>query len=767
VDNNLTVNAALTFKPAFAGSKTVRLTAEDRANGLSSGFQALGGWTVTNPPPSISSISPASIVATSGDTALTVNGSSFVAQSVIELGGIELTTTFQDSTRLTATIPASLLADPLTLPVTVLTPEPGGGVSNVKNLTITQAVTVAPSSRTVPVNWTRLFTATVSGESDQSVTWMVNDVAGGNATTGTITAGGIYISPSTVPGNNAVTVKAVSLADAAKYGTATVTITLPESDNYPRPDGSSILETAPALPQVSLEGTMAAVLDWTSRDSSAAGDDVLPAEEVLAVCHNLSELGIPHIHTTDWDTAKTYPLVAVAGVLGTNAVDNTERNALATYVQDGGTLLLWRMADSGLLSRLGVTASTTFQGTTTRPVTFDVQSGDGGVRYIDDDVEVNWPMQYWPEGTTREYTVGSATALAAWTDGLAAIVRSNLGTGRAYIFGWRLKSVLVDSELQEIQGEEPPWTNTQVLDADLARLLVRGIYETLPGDPHVRQFAPNGKPAALILTHDVDASVAYDNLPQYLALENTWGVKSTYSFTTAPYDSGWVEEMYNASGKANIQSALDQGFDIQSHSFAHFPDFDHVPFGTGSETASNYLPHFSEDLGYSIGSSALGELGVSRWLLRHDFGVEVAGFRSGYLQMPIDFLSAVQQTGYRRDSTYAAGISRGFTPFVPFSVKDGVITTYSFLEYPMGLEDPTTLTADNVAEVVNSWERVIRTNYKNNVPTVINVHPVNQPRLDAMQSLFQRISDLDLWIGDWKTFDEFWQAQGVTCSRWP
>jgi hypothetical protein len=145
----------------------------------------------------------------------------------------------------------------------------------------------------------------------------------------------------------------------------------------------------------------------------------------------------------------------------------------------------------------------------------------------------------------------------------------------------------------------------------------------------------------------------------------------------------------------------------------------------------------------------------------------VTGFRSGYLLMNTDFLSALQQTGYRRDSDYAAGISRGFTPFVPFTVKNGVITTYRFMEYPMGLEDPTTLTSDNVAEVVDSWERVIRTNYKNNVPTVINIHPVNQPRLDAMQLLFQRISDLDLWIGDWTTFDEFWQAQGVTCSRWP
>ena len=46
VGNNLTLNLAITFQPAFSGSKTVYLDAEDRPNGLGSGFQSLGTWTV-------------------------------------------------------------------------------------------------------------------------------------------------------------------------------------------------------------------------------------------------------------------------------------------------------------------------------------------------------------------------------------------------------------------------------------------------------------------------------------------------------------------------------------------------------------------------------------------------------------------------------------------------------------------------------------------------------------------------------------------------
>jgi hypothetical protein len=334
VGDNLTVNAALSFKPAFSGNKSVYLDAEDTANKLSSGWQSLGSWTANNPAPVLSSISPASIPAVSGDTQLTATGSSFLAQSVIEVAGLPLTTNFQSSTQLTATLPASMLTDPATLPITVMTPGPGGGISSAKNLTLTQAVAVTPSSKSVVVNATRQFTAGVSGETDQTVTWMVNDVAGGSAAAGTITATGIYLAPPLVPGANVVTVKAVSVADAAKYGTSTVTITLPPSDTYPRSDATSVLRSQSPLPQVPMTGSIVAVLDWTAKDADANQEDV------LAVCHSLSEMGIPHVHTTDLATATAYAVVAVAGAVVQNHVDDTERDALAAYVQGGGTLLL-------------------------------------------------------------------------------------------------------------------------------------------------------------------------------------------------------------------------------------------------------------------------------------------------------------------------------------------------------------------------------------------------------------------------------------------
>jgi len=100
--------------------------------------------------------------------------------------------------------------------------------SDTATVTITAAVTVtvSPKTATVVTSTTKQFTATVTNASNTSVTWQVNSVTGGNATTGTINATGLYTAPATVP-SGAVTVKAISVADTTKSDTAAVTVTLP------------------------------------------------------------------------------------------------------------------------------------------------------------------------------------------------------------------------------------------------------------------------------------------------------------------------------------------------------------------------------------------------------------------------------------------------------------------------------------------------------------------------------------------------------------
>ena len=84
------------------------------------------------------------------------------------------------------------------------------------------AVSIAPTSATIPVGQTQQFQATVTNSSDTTVTWSVDGIAGGNAQLGTITASGVYTAPSSTSSH---TVAATSNADSSATATAQVTTT--------------------------------------------------------------------------------------------------------------------------------------------------------------------------------------------------------------------------------------------------------------------------------------------------------------------------------------------------------------------------------------------------------------------------------------------------------------------------------------------------------------------------------------------------------------
>jgi hypothetical protein len=86
------------------------------------------------------------------------------------------------------------------------------------------AVTVSPSSVSLAASAQQQFTAIVTGTANATVAWFVDGIAGGQSTTGSITASGLYSAPST---SGTHTVKAISTADPTKSGTAAVTVTAP------------------------------------------------------------------------------------------------------------------------------------------------------------------------------------------------------------------------------------------------------------------------------------------------------------------------------------------------------------------------------------------------------------------------------------------------------------------------------------------------------------------------------------------------------------
>ena len=101
--------------------------------------------------------------------------------------------------------------------------------SRIRQLALSLLVTVAPTPVTVVVTSIQQFTATVTGTSNTNVNWLVNGVAGGNSTVGTISSSGLFQAPVIVPTPATVTISAISQADNTTFGSAQATIANPSS----------------------------------------------------------------------------------------------------------------------------------------------------------------------------------------------------------------------------------------------------------------------------------------------------------------------------------------------------------------------------------------------------------------------------------------------------------------------------------------------------------------------------------------------------------
>jgi len=85
-------------------------------------------------------------------------------------------------------------------------------------------ITIQPGSANLFLGQTQQFRAIVIGTSNTSVNWSVNGVAGGNATVGSISIGGLYTAPSILPASGTVSVRAVSAADNQTSASVSVTL---------------------------------------------------------------------------------------------------------------------------------------------------------------------------------------------------------------------------------------------------------------------------------------------------------------------------------------------------------------------------------------------------------------------------------------------------------------------------------------------------------------------------------------------------------------
>lgn len=186
--------------------------------------------TLDNPIPQITTATPTTIQV--GSFNLAVNGAHFANGAAIYFGTAALVTSRVSSTQLTATGTATA-GQVGTISITVKNPDPGTISSAGLNAQVVNStaisVQVSPTTATIRAGNQQSFSATVTGSTNQGVTWSVNGVAGGSAATGMITPQGLYTAPATLPNPNTITITiaATSAADATKQGTSAVTLQNP------------------------------------------------------------------------------------------------------------------------------------------------------------------------------------------------------------------------------------------------------------------------------------------------------------------------------------------------------------------------------------------------------------------------------------------------------------------------------------------------------------------------------------------------------------
>ena len=127
---NITIGAA-----AATGPRDVSVTNAPPPPGGSTATLT-NGFTVNNPVPTITSISPTSKTVGDAGFSLTVNGTNFTSDSVVRFNGSDQATTFVSSTQLTAAILAIDLETAGTFSITVFNPAPGGGTSSARIFTV-------------------------------------------------------------------------------------------------------------------------------------------------------------------------------------------------------------------------------------------------------------------------------------------------------------------------------------------------------------------------------------------------------------------------------------------------------------------------------------------------------------------------------------------------------------------------------------------------------------------------------------------------------
>ena len=230
----------------------------------------------------------------------------------------------------------------------------GSGSGGSGGTTQTVMIAISPTTATVPANGTQQFQATVTGSSNTAVTWQVNNVTGGTASTGTISTTGLYTAPPATVAMQ-VMVTAVASADTTKTASAAVMITA-------LPMGSvTISPTNATLAVGGMQQFTATVVNETNTGVTWSVDGVSGGNTTVGTINSNGLYTAP-------------PSAGTHTVTATSVADTSKSASAAVSV-----ISMTISPQTASLTPLGTQQFTaTVQGTTNTSVTWSVDGVSGG-----------------------------------------------------------------------------------------------------------------------------------------------------------------------------------------------------------------------------------------------------------------------------------------------------------------------------------------------------------------------------------------------------
>lgn len=216
-------------------------------------------------------------------------------------------------------------------------------------------VAVSPAAATVEVFTTQQFSATINGQPSAAVTWQVNGTTGGNTITGTISTSGLYSAPHSIsnsiiqPNGAPVTVQitAVSTANTANFGTATVTLMVPNqsAESIPVELGTSGSNAKDSITKggtiTCCGGTLGSVVVRGGTQYILSNDHVLALSGAGTAGDSIIQPGLIDTGTcTAQGTTTVAHLTQGSFTNNTGTVDAAIAQVVSGAVDSGGNILL-------------------------------------------------------------------------------------------------------------------------------------------------------------------------------------------------------------------------------------------------------------------------------------------------------------------------------------------------------------------------------------------------------------------------------------------